>query len=83
VEITGDNQCRFRSNSSTIDNIFHIRPILERKWKHIEAVDQLFADLKKAYDLVRREVLYDIIIEIGISKKIVLELIKMLLKGNV
>jgi hypothetical protein len=71
-------------NSSTADHIFYIRPILEEKWKHNEAVHQLFTDFQKAYDSVRKEVLYDIIIiiELGSSMKIVLQLIKMFLKGN-
>jgi hypothetical protein len=29
-----------------------------KKWENIEAVHQLFIDVKKAYDSVRREVLY-------------------------
>ena len=41
-----------------------------------EAVQQLFIDFKKAYDSVRREALYDILIEFGIPKKLV-RLIKM------
>ncbi|KAJ4439157.1 hypothetical protein ANN_15114, partial [Periplaneta americana] len=41
-------------------------------------VHQLFIDFKKAYDSVKREVLYDILIEFGIPKKLVL-LIKMCL----
>ena len=32
---------------------------------------QLFIDIKKAYDSVRREVLYNILIEFGIPKKLV------------
>ena len=43
-----------------------------------EVVHQLFIDFKKAYDLVRREALYNILIEFGISKKLV-RLIKMCL----
>ena len=39
---------------------------------------QLFIDFKKAYDSVRREVLYSILIEFGIPKKLV-RLIKMCL----
>jgi len=34
-----------------------------------EVVHQLFIDLKKAYDSVRREVLYNMFIEFGIPKK--------------
>ncbi|KAJ4428772.1 hypothetical protein ANN_25765 [Periplaneta americana] len=41
-------------------------------------VHQLFIDFKKAYDSVKREVLYDILIEFGIPKKLV-RLIKMCL----
>ena len=41
-----------------------------------EEVRQIFIDFKKAYDSVRREVLYKILIEFGIPKKLV-RLIKM------
>jgi hypothetical protein len=41
-------------------------------------VHQLFVDFKKAYDSVRREVLYNILIEFGIPLKLV-TLIKMCL----
>jgi len=41
-------------------------------------VHQLFVDFKKAYDSLRREVLYNILIEFGIHKKMV-RLIKMCL----
>jgi len=41
-------------------------------------VHQLFIDFKKAYDSVRREVLYNILIEFGVPKKLV-RLIKMCL----
>jgi hypothetical protein len=43
-----------------------------------EAVHQLFIDFKKAYDLVRREVLYNILIEFGNPTKLV-RVIKMCL----
>ena len=42
------------------------------------AVHQLFIDFKKAYDSVRREALYNLLIEFGIPKKLV-RLIKMCL----
>ena len=70
-EIIGDHQCGFRHNRSTIDHIFCIRQILEKKPVH-----QLFINFKKAYDSVRREVLYKILIEFGIPRKLV-RLIKM------
>jgi len=77
-EIMGDHQCGFRRNRSTTDHIFCIRQILEKKWEHNESVHQLFIDFKEAYDSVRREALYNILIAFGIPKKLV-RLIKMCL----
>jgi len=51
---------------------------LRKKWEYNEAGHQLFIYFKKAYDSVRREVLYNILIEFGIPKKLV-RLIKMCL----
>jgi len=77
-EVIGDNQCGFQHNRSTTDHIFCIRQILGKKWEYNEAVHQLFIDFKKAYDSVRREVLYNILIEFGVPQKLV-RLIKMCL----
>jgi hypothetical protein len=77
-EVTGDHQCRFQLNRSTTDKIFSIHQILEKKWVCNETVHQLVIDLKKAYGLVRREVLYSIFIEFGVPMKL-LRLIKMCL----
>ena len=41
---------------------------LEKKWEYNEAVHQLFIDFKAAHNSVRREVLYNILIEFGIPK---------------
>ena len=35
-EIIGDHQCGFRRNRSTIDHIFCIRQIIEKKWEYNE-----------------------------------------------
>jgi sorting nexin-29 len=77
-EISGDHQCELRRNRSTTDHTICICQILEKKWEYNEAVYKLFIDFKKAYDAVRREVLYNIIIEADISTKLV-RLIKMCL----
>jgi hypothetical protein len=53
-----------------MDQIFYIRQILEKKWEYNGTVHQLFVDFKKAYDLIKREVLYNILLEIGIPKKL-------------
>jgi hypothetical protein len=44
-------------------------------------VGQYIVDSEKAYDLVRREVLYNILIEVGVPVKLV-TLIKMCLNQN-
>jgi hypothetical protein len=49
------------------------------KWDYNETVHQLFVDFRKAYDSVRREALYNILIEFGVPMKLV-RLIKMCLK---
>jgi hypothetical protein len=77
-EIIGNLQCGFRHNRSTTDQIFRIRHILEKKWEYYETVHQLFIDFKKTYYSVRREVLYNILIEFGVPMKLV-RLIKMCL----
>jgi hypothetical protein len=56
---------------STTDQIFYIRQILEKKWEYNGTVHDIFIDFKKAYDSVRREELYDILIEFGIPRKLV------------
>jgi hypothetical protein len=52
--------------------------MLEKKWYYNGTVHQLFIDFKKAYDSVRREALYNILIGFGIPRKLV-GLIKMCL----
>jgi hypothetical protein len=61
-----------------MDQIFHIRQILEKKWEYNGTVHQLFIEFKKAYDSVKREVLYSVLLEFGITKNLV-RLIKMCL----
>ena len=75
-EIIGDHQCGFRRNKLITDHKYCIRQILEKKWEYNEAGHQLFIDIKKDYNSVRREVLCHILSECGIHLKLV-KLIKM------
>ena len=52
-------------------HIFCIRQTLGKIWEYNEAVHQLFIDFKKACDSDKREVLYNILIELGIPLKLV------------
>jgi hypothetical protein len=69
-EVIGDHQCGFRRNRSTTDQLFYIQQMLEKKWEYNGTVNQLFIDFNKAYDSVKREVLYNILLKYGITKKL-------------
>jgi hypothetical protein len=77
-EVIRDHQCGFRRSRSTTDQIFYIRQILEKKWEYNGTVHQLFIDFKKAYDSVKREVIYNILLDFDVPKKLV-KLIKIFL----
>jgi hypothetical protein len=66
-EITGAHQCGFRHNRSLFAFVTYWR----KKWQYNETVHQLFVDFKKACNSVRREVLYNILIEFGVPMKLV------------
>jgi hypothetical protein len=51
---------------------------MEKEWDYNETVHQVFIAFKKAYDSVRREVLYNILLEFGVPMNLV-RLIKMCL----
>jgi hypothetical protein len=68
-EIIGDHQCGFRRNRSTTDQIFYIWQILKKKWEYNGKVHQLFIHFKKAYDSVKGEVLYSVLLEFGVLRR--------------
>jgi hypothetical protein len=57
--------------SSATGHTLCIRQIREKKWDYKEAVHQIFIDFSEACDSVRRDVLYDIVLEFGILVKVV------------
>jgi hypothetical protein len=61
-----------------MNQIFYIQQILEKTWEYKGMLHQSCTDFKKAYDSVKREVLYNIPPEFSIPKKLV-RLIKMCL----
>ena len=67
-EIIGEYQCGFRRNRSTMDYLFSIGEILEKKWECNKDVFQLIIYFEKAYDSIKREFLYDIVTKFGVPK---------------
>jgi hypothetical protein len=63
-EIIGDHQCGYWHNRSMTDQIFYIQQVLVKKWEYNYTVHQLFIDFKNAYNSVRREVLFIILISL-------------------
>jgi hypothetical protein len=61
-----------------IVELLYIRQILEKKWQYNGTVHLLFIDFKKTCDSVRREVLYSVLIEFGVTRKLI-RLVKMCL----
>ena len=70
-QIIGEYQCGFRRNRSTIEHIFSIWQIPEKKWEYNNEVCQLFIDFEKSYNSIKRESLYDILIKFGVPRKLV------------
>jgi hypothetical protein len=56
--------------TSTNDPIFYIRQTSAKNREYNCRLHQVFIDLKKAYDSVRREVLYNISVEFVITRKL-------------
>ncbi|CAG4936021.1 unnamed protein product [Colias eurytheme] len=74
-KILSDYQCGFRRNRSTIDQIFLIKQIMEKRWEYSQSMHALFVDFEKAYDSIDRGALFAILKELGIPIKLV-DLIK-------
>jgi hypothetical protein len=69
-EIIGDHEGGFWHNRSTTSQVFCNHQILKKQLEYSGTVHQLFIDFKKAYGSIRREILYNILIEFGIPMKL-------------
>jgi hypothetical protein len=77
VEITG--LVEFEATGQLLELYFAIKK--KKKMECNKAVQNTHIDFKKAYDSVRKEVLYNVLIEFGMPMKLVI-LIKMFLSNT-
>jgi hypothetical protein len=61
-----------------MDQIFYIQQVLEKKWEYNGRCISYLLTSRKPIDSIKREVLYNILLEVGIPKKLI-RLIKMCL----
>jgi hypothetical protein len=80
IKFLPESQCGFRKNRNTIDMMFCSKRIAEYGREKRLEVYKCYIDFTKAYDKVDREVLWKILIKIGVPKNLV-ELIKSLHVG--
>ena len=61
-----ESQCGFRKGRGCSDMIFAVRQLVEKSWEHRTKAFFLFVDLRKAYDSVPREALWQVLAKLGI-----------------
>ena len=69
-QVYPDTQCSFRSGRSTIDMIFSLRQLQEKCREQQKPLCVAFVDLTKAFDIVSREGLYDVLKNAGCPPKL-------------
>ena len=65
-----ESQCGFRAGRSTIDMIFSVRQLQEKCQEQNEPLFLAFIDLTKAFDLVSRSGLFQLLKKIGCPPKL-------------
>lgn len=77
----GEYQAGFRAGRSTTDQMFTLRQILDKFREYNLQTHHLFVDFKAAYDSVKRNELWQIMLEHGFPTKLI-KLIRMMLDGS-
>ena len=65
-----ESQCRFRAERSTVDMVFSLLQLQEKRREQQMPLYVAFIDLTKAFDLVSREGLFRILLKIGCPLKL-------------
>ena len=78
--ILPDSQSGFRKGRGCLDMIFVARQLMEKAREHGDSLYVMFVDLKKAYDSVPREALWQVLQKCGVPPQM-LEIIKSFHEG--
>ena len=66
-----ESQCGFRRNRGCADAIFSVRQLVEKSYEHRSKLFCVFVDLRKAYDSVPREALWQALLRLGVPPQAV------------
>jgi len=78
----GDFQMGFRTNRSTIDNIFMLRQIFEKCYEYNIELHNIFVDYSQAFDSVNRNKIIECLIKYELPK-ILIKLIGLTLTNSI
>jgi len=65
-KVLPESQCGFRKGRGCVDMIFTARQLFEKSREHDDSLFTLFVDLRKAYDSVSREGLWQVLQKYGV-----------------
>lgn len=70
-EELSEEQHGFRRGRSTVDLIFALRQVVEKYWEYNKKLIVVFLDIEKAYDSVKRSVIWESLRQIGVDETII------------
>ena len=79
-DVLADSQCGFRSGCGCVDMIFCARKLMEKAREHRSDLFMLFVDLRKAYNSIPRQALWQVLHKYGIPTQLI-QLIQSLHEG--
>jgi len=79
--VIGENQCGFRPNKGTTDQLFMVGQMMDKNWEYGFDLEMVFIDFEQAFGSVNRRKLSEVMEELGIPQKLI-KLTEMTLKDT-
>ncbi|CAF1675979.1 unnamed protein product [Rotaria magnacalcarata] len=76
-----EEQAGFRTNRSTIDQVFILKMVMEKTREFNKPLHMCFIDIQKAYDSINRDLLWKICRQYGLTEKTV-QMLKLVYKNT-